>query len=116
MNRDENGLEMAKRKMRAQRLLVDTTTGIILGYTDIYGKMGEPRPQVVSAIAHSRVAIFTLGEYLRITRKDSEREAEHKRAMTATDWFKTIDSEGLDSMLLHCNAGRDPKITEFLTK
>ena len=116
MTRDVNGLQMALKKSRAQRLLVDTFTGTILGYTDINGKTSEPRPQVVSAIAHSRVAIFTIGEYLRITRNDSEREADHKRAMTVTEWFKTIDSEGLDRMLLSCNAGRDPKITEFLTK
>ena len=115
MTRDENGLQMAIKKARA-KLLVDTISGTILGYTDINGKTGDARPQVVDAIAHSRVAILSIGEYIRITRDDAEREAERKRSMTATEWFETIDCEALDRMLLACSAGRDRGITEFLTK
>jgi lipoate synthase len=97
-------------------MLVDTASGVILGYTDVYGKQRDVRPQVYEAIASSRVAVLTIGEYLRMTREDSEREKERKCVMTATEWFKTIDSDALDRFLLSCNAGRDPKITEFLTK
>lgn len=35
MNRDVNGLQLALRKSRAQRLIVDTVSGTILGYADI---------------------------------------------------------------------------------
>lgn len=91
MNRDENGLELARRRSREQRLLVDTASGVILGYTDVYGKQRGVRPQVYKAIAGSRVAVLTIVEYLRMTMDDDKRRKEQERHVTAGEWYRSLD-------------------------
>lgn len=91
MNRDINGLLLAQRMGRAQRLLVDTYSGVILGYADTNGKTGELRPKVYEAIAGSRVAILTIGEYLRMTINDDNRREEQERHITAGEWYRSLD-------------------------
>ena len=91
MNRDVNGLKLALRRSRAQRMLVDTASGVILGYTDVYGKQRGVRPQVYEAIAGSRVAVLTIGEYLRMTRDDDKRRKEQENHVTAGEWYRSLD-------------------------
>lgn len=97
MNRDVNGLKLALRRSRAQRMLVDMASGVILGYTEVYGKQRGVRPQVYEAIAGSRVAVLTIGEYLRMTRDDDKRREERERHVTAGEWYRSLDGrfEGL---------------------
>ena len=100
MKRDVNGLQTALRRSRAQRLLVDTKSGTILGYADINGKTGDVRPQVYEALAGSRVAVLTIGKYLRMTMEDDERRQKSKDIVTAGDWYREIQEDGrLESML-----------------
>lgn len=85
MKRDTNGTSRILGKKLAQRLLVDTVTGTILGYTDIYGKTGDARPQVLDVIAHRGIVVLTIDEYLRMTRDDTPaKKAEYGQPVIAT--------------------------------
>jgi len=102
MKRDTNGISRILGKKRAQRLLVDTVTGTILGYTDIYGKTGGARPQVLDAIAHRGVIVLTIDEYLRITRDATpSREAGNlsSRIATGQELYEEAERNGLFSKI-----------------
>jgi hypothetical protein len=98
MKRDMNGISRILGKKRAQRLLVDTVTGTILGYTDIYGKTGDARPQVLDAIAHRGIVVLTIDEYLRMTRDDTpSRESKYlsSRIATGQELYEEAERNGL---------------------
>lgn len=101
MTRDVNGLQNALRKNRANtRLIVDTVTGVILGYPDTGTRNGEVRSAVCEAIAHRGVVILTIDEYLRMTMEDDERRQKSKDIVTAGDWYREMQEDGrLESML-----------------
>lgn len=103
MKRDINGLQTALRK-RGARMLIDTTTGVILGYCDVKGKTGEVRGDVCTAIANKGVVILTVDEYLRMTMSDDEKQRRMSKIVTAGDWYRELDKDGrLDKILQNNN-------------
>ncbi len=101
MTRDVNGLQNALRRNRANtRLIVDTITGVILGYPDTGTRNGEVRAAVCEAIAHRGVVILTIDEYLCMTMGDEERKQKSRDIVTAGDWYREMQEDGrIESML-----------------